>query len=61
MASGEGDGYTVFSEVTQWKDGELMLDAWIKHLQSKRKTQKFLKPPNDQRDIRIDIPFISST
>lgn len=61
MASGEGDGYTVFSEVTQWKDGELMLDAWIKHLQSKRKTQRFLKPPNDQRDIRIDIPFISST
>ena len=39
MASGEGDGYTVFSEVTQWKDGELMLDAWIKHLQSKKNTK----------------------
>ncbi|MGB8956232.1 MAG: 5'-nucleotidase C-terminal domain-containing protein [Tumebacillaceae bacterium] len=51
MATGTGDGYTVFGQVKDWKDGAILLDAWVDYV----KAQKNITLPNDGRDVRLDI------
>jgi len=55
MATGTGDGYAVFGEVKDWKDGSVMLDAWIKHFQAAKAAGKEISVKDDGRDVRLDL------
>lgn len=55
MATGKGDGFTVFGEVTDWKDGAVMLDAWISYVNAIKAEGKQVTSVNDGRDVRLDL------
>ncbi|KEO83092.1 5'-nucleotidase C-terminal domain-containing protein [Tumebacillus flagellatus] len=55
MATGTGDGFTVFGEVKDWKIGDVMLDAWIKYTQNLTKDGSKVVLKDDGRDIRTDL------
>jgi 2',3'-cyclic-nucleotide 2'-phosphodiesterase / 3'-nucleotidase / 5'-nucleotidase len=55
MATGKGDGFTVFGEVKDWKDGAILLDAWVKYANDLKAAGKPLAAPNDGRDFRADL------
>ncbi|MEC0267006.1 5'-nucleotidase C-terminal domain-containing protein [Paenibacillus anseongense] len=55
MATGSGDGFTVFGEVKDWKDGAIMLDAWVSYANSLKAAGKELSVQDDGRDIRLDL------
>ncbi|CAN7621114.1 5'-nucleotidase C-terminal domain-containing protein [Paenibacillus sp. LjRoot56] len=55
MATGSGDGFTVFGEVKDWKDGAIMLDAWVNHVNSLKAAGKELSVQDDGRDVRLDL------
>lgn len=55
MATGSGDGFTVFGEVKDWKDGAIMLDAWVKYANSLKAAGKELSVQDDGRDVRLDL------
>ncbi|MNR17219.1 hypothetical protein D3C85_1338660 [compost metagenome] len=55
MATGSGDGFTVFGEVKDWKDGAIMLDAWVSHVNSLKAAGKELSVQDDGRDVRLDL------
>ncbi|HEU4962522.1 MAG TPA: 5'-nucleotidase, partial [Bacilli bacterium] len=55
MATGTGDGYTVFGEVTDWKIGNVMLDGLINYVQDKQEKGEEILAPNDGRDVRLDL------
>jgi 2',3'-cyclic-nucleotide 2'-phosphodiesterase/3'-nucleotidase/5'-nucleotidase len=55
MATGTGDGFTVFGEVKDWKDGAIMLDAWVNHVNSLKAAGKELSIQDDGRDVRLDL------
>jgi len=55
MATGTGDGFAVFGEVKDWKDGAIMLDAWIAHFNKLQAEGKTVLLPNDGRDTRLDL------
>jgi 2',3'-cyclic-nucleotide 2'-phosphodiesterase/3'-nucleotidase/5'-nucleotidase len=55
MATGKGDGFTVFGEVKDWKDGAIMLDAWVKYVNALKAAGKEVSVQDDGRDIRLDI------
>ncbi|MCY9657462.1 5'-nucleotidase C-terminal domain-containing protein [Paenibacillus chondroitinus] len=55
MATGSGDGFTVFGEVKDWKDGAIMLDAWVSYANSLKAAGKELSVQDDGRDVRLDL------
>ncbi|MZQ82295.1 multifunctional 2',3'-cyclic-nucleotide 2'-phosphodiesterase/5'-nucleotidase/3'-nucleotidase [Paenibacillus sp. 5J-6] len=55
MATGSGDGFTVFGEVKDWKDGAIMLDAWVNYANSLKAAGKELSVKDDGRDVRLDL------
>lgn len=55
MATGSGDGFTVFGEVKDWKDGAIMLDAWVNYANSLKAAGKELSVQDDGRDVRLDL------
>ncbi|NOV04461.1 5'-nucleotidase C-terminal domain-containing protein [Paenibacillus planticolens] len=55
MATGSGDGFTVFGEVKDWKDGAIMLDAWVDYANSLKAAGKELSVEDDGRDVRLDL------
>ncbi|MDD9272188.1 5'-nucleotidase C-terminal domain-containing protein [Paenibacillus sp. GCM10023248] len=55
MATGSGDGFTVFGEVKDWKDGAIMLDAWVNYANSLKTAGKELSVVDDGRDVRLDL------
>lgn len=55
MATGKGDGYVVFGEVTDWKIGSVMLDAWVEYVKEKQAKGEEIVAPNDGRDVRLDL------
>ncbi|BFT69281.1 5'-nucleotidase C-terminal domain-containing protein [Paenibacillus sp. P36] len=55
MATGNGDGFTVFGEVKDWKDGAIMLDAWVSYANSLKAAGKELSVQDDGRDVRLDL------
>lgn len=55
MATGSGDGFTVFGEVKDWKDGAIMLDAWVDYAKSLKAAGKELSVQDDGRDVRLDL------
>lgn len=55
MATGKGDGFTVFGEVKDWKDGAVMLDAWVSYVNALKADGKEVSVKDDSRDIRVDI------
>jgi 2',3'-cyclic-nucleotide 2'-phosphodiesterase (5'-nucleotidase family) len=55
MATGSGDGFTVFGEVKDWKDGAIMLDAWVSYANSLKAAGKELSVKDDGRDVRLDL------
>ncbi|MEW9702081.1 5'-nucleotidase C-terminal domain-containing protein [Paenibacillus sp. SI8] len=55
MATGNGDGFTVFGQVKDWKDGAIMLDAWVNYAKSLKAAGKTLSIPDDGRDVRLDL------
>lgn len=55
MATGTGDGYKVFGEVKDWKDGAIMLDAWVDYVKAQKDAGKEIIVPNDGRDVRLDL------
>jgi 2',3'-cyclic-nucleotide 2'-phosphodiesterase/3'-nucleotidase/5'-nucleotidase len=55
MATGKGDGYTVFGEVTDWKLGNVMLDAWVAKVKKLHAEGKRVTAENDGRDVRLDL------
>ncbi|GGA08204.1 hypothetical protein GCM10008018_62310 [Paenibacillus marchantiophytorum] len=55
MATGSGDGFTVFGEVKDWKDGAVMLDAWVDYAKSLKAAGKQLSVQDDGRDVRLDL------
>jgi 2',3'-cyclic-nucleotide 2'-phosphodiesterase/3'-nucleotidase/5'-nucleotidase len=55
MATGSGDGFTVFGEVKDWKDGSIMLDAWVSYANSLKAAGKELSVQDDGRDVRLDL------
>ncbi|MFD0696080.1 5'-nucleotidase C-terminal domain-containing protein [Paenibacillus sp. GCM10027628] len=55
MATGSGDGFTVFGEVKDWKDGAIMLDAWVSYANSLKAAGKTLSVQDDGRDVRLDL------
>ncbi|MFD2170671.1 5'-nucleotidase C-terminal domain-containing protein [Tumebacillus lipolyticus] len=55
MATGAGDGYTVFGEVKDWKIGDVMLDSWVKMVKDLTAQGKQVTVKDDGRDIRLDL------
>lgn len=56
MATGTGDGFTVFGEVTDWKDGQIMLDAWVDYMKEQyASTGQPISLINDGREVRLDL------
>ncbi|KIL42272.1 5'-nucleotidase [Gordoniibacillus kamchatkensis] len=55
MATGQGDGFTVFGEVKDWKDGMIMLDAWVKYVNDQKAAGKTISVQDDGRDVRLDL------
>ncbi|AEI39524.1 5'-nucleotidase C-terminal domain-containing protein [Paenibacillus mucilaginosus] len=55
MATGQGDGFTAFGEVTDWKDGRIMLDAWVEYLKEQGASGKPISLPQDDREVRLDL------
>ncbi|GMX61010.1 hypothetical protein Elgi_09040 [Paenibacillus elgii] len=55
MSTGAGDGFTAFGEVKDWKDGKIMLDAWVDYMKEKGASGQPLSLPNDGREIRLDL------
>jgi 2',3'-cyclic-nucleotide 2'-phosphodiesterase/3'-nucleotidase/5'-nucleotidase len=55
MATGQGDGFTVFGEVKDWKDGMIMLDAWVKYINEQKAAGRTVSVPDDGRDVRLDL------
>ncbi|WP_426451407.1 5'-nucleotidase C-terminal domain-containing protein [Paenibacillus sp. S-38] len=55
MATGQGDGFTAFGEVTDWKDGKIMLDAWVEYLKEQGASGKAITLPHDDREVRLDL------
>lgn len=55
MATGTGDGYAVFGQVKEWKDGAILLDAWVNHTKALHAEGKQVSAANDGRDVRLDI------
>jgi len=55
MATGKGDGFTVFGEVKDWKDGAIMLDAWVSYANALKAAGKTWSVDDDGRDVRLDL------
>lgn len=55
MATGQGDGFATFGEVNDWKDGMIMLDAWVKFVNEQRDAGKQITVKDDGRDVRLDL------
>ncbi|MCZ8523547.1 MULTISPECIES: 5'-nucleotidase C-terminal domain-containing protein [Paenibacillus] len=55
MATGAGDGFTAFGEVKDWKDGRIMLDAWVDYLKEQGAAGKPVSLPKDDREVRLDL------
>ncbi|MCP3774305.1 5'-nucleotidase C-terminal domain-containing protein [Paenibacillus sp. MZ04-78.2] len=55
MSTGSGDGFTTFAEVKDWKDGMIMLDAWVDYSKEKGASGQPISLTNDGREIRLDL------
>jgi 2',3'-cyclic-nucleotide 2'-phosphodiesterase/3'-nucleotidase/5'-nucleotidase len=55
MATGQGDGFTVFGEVKDWKDGAIMLDSWVSFANALKAKGEQLNSQDDGRDVRLDL------
>ncbi|UUZ83379.1 5'-nucleotidase C-terminal domain-containing protein [Paenibacillus sp. P26] len=54
MATGSGDGFTTFAEVKDWKDGMIMLDAWVQYVKEQGKSGP-VSLQQDDREVRLDL------
>ncbi|MGZ4107801.1 MAG: 5'-nucleotidase, partial [Tumebacillaceae bacterium] len=55
LSTGKGDGFTVFGEVKDWKLGDSLLDAWIKHTKELTQDGSQITAHDDGRDVRLDL------
>lgn len=54
MATGAGDGFAAFGEVKEWKDGKIMLDAWVDYVLA-QSASGAITLQDDGRDVRLDL------